>query len=371
MLSTGEASGDAYGAELVTQLRRILGDRMPEVAALGGKRLAAVGVSMLGDTSRWGSIGIAQALAQVPIIAGSYARLKRHLRSGRPGLFVPIDFGYANIRLARHAKRLGWRVLYFVPPGSWRRDRQGRDLPAVTDAVVTPFPWSAEILTGMGANAHWFGHPIKQIVAATRDRYERPGERKFLAVLPGSRRHELDANLPLLAKVLRDWPGPALFGVAPSLNADDLRERWLSLTGRADMFGIEGSAAVLAQARAGLICSGTATLEAALCGCPMVVFYELTPSMRREVKLIRFKRPRFVSLPNILLDRTAVPEFACGVPLDPVAIRADLESIWSDSPERAAQLESLRELDELLGPADAITKTAELAAKMLGPDRSP
>ncbi|RYG19321.1 hypothetical protein EON82_21605, partial [bacterium] len=161
-VSTGEASGDAYGAALVGELRA-RGEAGP-YEGLGGTRMRDQDVDLLADSSHWGAITISQSLPLVRRVMGSYYRAKRALSAGQPGLFVPIDFGYVNIRLARHAKARGWKVLYFVPPGSWRRHKQGKDLPAVTDAIVTPFSWSAEILERMGANVRWFGHPIKSLL---------------------------------------------------------------------------------------------------------------------------------------------------------------------------------------------------------------
>jgi lipid-A-disaccharide synthase len=217
----------------------------------------------------------------------------------------------------------------------------------------------------MGAHAFWFGHPLKQVLAPALASIDPAKPRERLAVLPGSRTHEIDSNLPLLAKVLQGWPSEVEFAIAPGLDAVGLASRWSDLTGRQDLFTRGDSAGVLLRARAGLVCSGTATLEAALCQCPMVVFYELTPSMRREAKLIRYKRPRFISLPNIILQRESVPEHAQGEPLDPAILRADLDSIWQEGPERAAQLAAFDEINEMLGRSDAIARTAELGVSML------
>ena len=361
-ISTGEASGDAYAAALAGQIRLLDPDVTFE--GIGAAKSEAAGIRLVANARDWGAIGIVQALFRIPRIFGSYYRTKRHLAAGNPGLFVPIDFGYTNVRLARHAKNNGWKVLYFIPPGSWRRDKQGKDLPAVTDAIVTPFEWSAQILNGMGAHASWFGHPLKQIVSSRRGA---EFKRTRLAVLPGSRLHELEANLPLLAKVLEGWPGEAEFAVAPGLSAEELGVRWKSLSGREDVFTYDDTLGVLLRGRAGLVCSGTATLEAALCGCPMVVFYELTPSMRREVKVIRMKRPKFIALPNILLDRTVVPEYVSMSALDPVVLRGELDGIWEDSAARSAQLEAFGQIEGLVGGDDGITRTAALALSMIAP----
>jgi len=358
LLSAGEASGDAYAAALVRHARPLL----PEAqwGALGGSKLRAEGVPLWEDTSRWGAIGVVQSLRVAPLAALGFLRTVRRLREGEPGVLVPIDFGFFNVRLAQRAKRHGWRVLYFIPPGCWRRDRGGAGLRGLVDAVSTPFAWSAENLWRDGLDAHWFGHPLRQLVVEASRAAQARGER--LAVLPGSRLHELEANLPALAEALRDWPTAIEFAVAPTLEAREVEGRWRRLSGRAgDAFPTHGAAASLLGCRAAVVCSGTATLEAALCGCPMVVMYRLSRLMALEARLLRLS-VRHISLPNILLQREAVPELV-HTGATPEAIRAQAEAVWN-GPAREAQLASFAELEELLGPPDGISRTAELLATL-------
>lgn len=385
MLAAGEASGDAYAAALVEELRKTGGDFTFE--GIGGSRLRKAIGPLIADSSTWGAIGIAQSLLVAPRAIRGARRAFRCMRTGKPGLFIGIDFGFFNIRVCRYAKNHGWKVLYFMPPSSYHRERQGRDLPAITDEVVTPFPWSADILRGIGANVHFFGHPLKQLIAQSG---VAPVRGQTLAVLPGSRSHEFTRNLPLVASLLRgskaDWTGGLKsgvihenislpsepldavleFAVAPNLDVADLKARWNEVApGRKDIFTQGDVYGVLGRARAGIICSGTATLEAALMGCPHVVIYRVTKAMAREAKLIRFKLPKFIALPNIVLDRQVVPEFV-GLDIDPGAVRAVLDPLLLDGPERDAQLAAFQEIAQILGPEDAITKTAQLIGEGLG-----
>ena len=354
-LSAGEASGDAYGAALVAEFSR-RGEEGP-FEGLGGPRMRAGGVALVADSSQWGAITIAQSLPLVRRVFGAYFRAKRALATGKPGLFVPIDFGYVNVRLARHARRRGWRVLYFVPPGSWRRHKQGKDLPAVAHRIVTPFSWSAEILAGMGAEARWFGHPIKSLM----ERGDAPAApRETLALLPGSRAHEIAANLPVLAEAFRDWPRPIEFALAPTADVGAVRALWPR---EGDAFTVGDTLGALRRARAAVVCSGTATLEAALLRVPMAVVYQADDKMRREERILTrlglFRRPEYVALPNILLQRPSVPETIDRV--DPAALRAQVDALWEEGAARAAQLEDFEELDVLLGPSDAVAQAIEWA----------
>ena len=358
-VSAGEASGDAYGAALVHELGALRPSCVFE--AIGGRKLSEAGATLVADSSHWGAIGIWQSFLVALSALGAYYRVKRRLARGNAGLFVAIDFGYMNVRLCRHAKGHGWKVLYFVPPASWRRDRQGADLPALTDAIVTPFPWSAEILKRMGADAHWFGHPIKQLLRDAPSQIRGHG----IAVLPGSRTHEIDNNLPLIAQSV---DGPVEFALAPSVDRDAFVARWRRLRPDAseDLFTVADTPGVLRRARAAIVCSGTATLEAALSRTTMVVIYRASRAMEIEEKIIRFKRPKFISLPNIVLDRLAVPELI-QEGATPETLRAALKPLLEDSPERASQLEAFEELDSILGADDAITKAAQIAIGLTTP----
>lgn len=332
---------------------------------IGGRAMDAAGVRLHADSSKWGAISIVQSLSVVPSAIEGYHDAKRQLSVGTPGLFIPIDFGYANIRLARHAKRHGWRVLYFVPPGSWRRDRQGKDLPPLTDAIVTPFEWSATLLTEMGAKAYWFGHPIKQLLGEKLA--PAPAEeRTTVAVLPGSRTHELSENLPVIAQAVADLPAVLEFALAPTVDVEAFKTRWshLAPARKHDKFTRNDTPGVVGRARAGIVCSGTATLEAALTGCPMVVIYRVSRAMEIEAKVIGFKRPKYIALPNILLDRTVVPELVQDE-ATPQAIRSSLNDLIGETDVRQAQLDAFAELNSLLGEAQAITKTAELALSIM------
>jgi lipid-A-disaccharide synthase len=382
-LSAGEASGDAYAAALVEALRA---DDLT-FEGVGGNRLRAAIGELVADSSTWGAISIVQSLGVAPRAVKGAIKARRQLKKGRPGLLIAIDFGFFNIRLCRWAKKAGWKVLYFMPPSSWRRDRQGKDLPAITDAVVTPFPWSAEILRANGANAHFFGHPLRQLIGERRSEVERVEGQ--IAVLAGSRSHELERNLPMIADFAKSSPGgwksahsggamrdtitPAQsaienrleFAVSPNIDLEHFRSTWESLApGRADVFTQNDTYGVLGRADAAIVCSGTATLEAALMRCPHVVVYRVTPAMAREAKLIGFKMPKYISLPNIVLDRELVPELV-GLEIHPSSIRAKLEPLLKPGIERQAQIKGFQEIEEILGPPTAISMTANLVREMI------
>lgn len=356
--SAGEASGDAYAAELL----RALSARSSNVSAsaIGGRRSREAGAEIVADSSDWGAVGILESLKVVPRVFRGYLAAKRRLSRSDRGVFVPIDFGYLNIRLARQAKAAGWKVLYFIPPGSWRRTKQGADLPSVTDEIVTPFPWSAEILNEMGASAHFFGHPLKAMIG---DSQPVDLTRAGIAVLPGSRRHEIERNLEPIVEALRGEEGPFRVALASNVAEKTMADLWNRVVGLPAEFRRD-TYAVLRESEVGVICSGTATLEAAVCGCPMVVIYRGSKLMEWE---FRIRRPKFdaISLPNILLGRPLVPELIQH-DASPDRIRQELALLRKES-GRQAQIAGFTELRDLLGPSDCMERTADLLLPMATP----
>lgn len=354
LFSAGEASGDLYAASLARDLLRL--DPSISIGGVGGARFAQVATEpLIADSSKWGAMSIIQSVRNGFGVIPHYRAIKRVLRTTEPGVFVPIDFGFMNLKLCRVAKEVGWKVVYFVPPGSWRRDRQGADVPRLSDAVVTPFPWSYEILKQMGANVHFYGHPLKQI---HKELIETPFERSGLAILPGSRQSELEQLMPTLNRTVSEYDGKIQLPV-PMTFMNYASDHW-SRKQDAIQNGAETGTVMraLRTSKAGIICSGTATLEAALSQTPTVVVYRVSDLVMLELRLIRFKRPQFVSQPNILLQREVVPELI-QENFTVEKLKRTLDEIQTDAVIQK-QLAGFAEISDLLGGDDCITKSAEL-----------
>lgn len=357
-ISAGEPSGDVVGAELVHELRTL---GLHDIHAIGGPKLKSTGVPIAADSSSWASIGIVQAALAYPRIKRAIAPLFKQVRIQPPDLFIPIDFGYLNIRLARVAKESGSKVLYYMPPGSWRRTRQGKDLAGVTNKVATPFEWSAKILRENGCDAEWVGHPVMQMASTAEH-----SERALFALLPGSRQHEIALNIPLIARALSRMTIP---GLEPTLIAapgvtDQAIDRYWPTDFPKPRVWRDGTIGALMRSRAAIVCSGTATLEAAVCDVPHVVIYQVTALMGLAQWYFVRKNIKFIAMPSILLDKPVVPELIArrGTP---TLVAESAQRLVADCPERSQQLADFAEVRRLLGPADSISRTATIAAQML------
>ncbi len=358
VIVSGEASGDLYGADVAQHLKARLPD--VEVYGIGGTRMAAAGVRLIADSRHWGAIGIVESLKVAPKVALAFQRVKRFLSATRPDLIILIDFGAFNVPLCRWAKAQQMRVVYYMPPGSWRRERQGADVPQCAALILTPFEWSAAQLRAMGARAQWVPHPLLRLAhpSETKEAFsERLGldpYRPIVALLPGSRRHEVRALTPLYARVADSVytlmpEAQFVISVAPHFNPDWVHSLWSD--GSRQWIPTETRSVwnLLAHADAAIVCSGTATLEAALLRTPMLIVYRGDWLMNLEYRLRRRRlQLRWIGLPNLILQRDVCPEFIQET-ASPETLTRALIPLLRDESARQAQLQAFTEIRQALG----------------------
>ena len=403
VLSAGEASGDVNGACLVAELKRL----RPDLAfwGAGGPKMRDAGVDISLDMTGGGTIGLCATMKSLRVMLSKYLIFRRKLLRRPPDLFIPIDFGAFNLRLAQVLRRRGVPVVYYFPPSSWRRrPRNAAKLLAAGGKVITPFAWSAESLCAAGLDARWVGHPIVDIAKPTVDRAAFLRELGLdeslpvIGLLPGSRGHELAEHLPPMigcAEIIsRELPG-AQFVVAVVGSGQWVRDR-IDAAARRDLTptlsykeretggsSCEERAGVRAGVRsvvrvvenrtydAMAACevliskSGTATLEAAVIGTPMVIVYRGTPVMRLEYRLRKGELEDFIGMPNIVADRGVCPEL---INEDVTAEKmADIAlSILRDEGTLARMRESLAEVRRSLGEPGAVERAARVVLEMGG-----
>ena len=255
----GEPSGDRQGAALIAALRAKLAPREVEVWGIGGHFLREAGAVLRHDSDPWAAIGVADTLAKIPHMLWVLEDMKRALRRRPPDALIVIDAGAFNVPLARWVKAHKiCPVFYYFPPGSWRRQQKKSTLAAATDRIVTPFPWSEAALRAGGADAHFAGHPLLDLVhptLAADEFYERFGldpHRPLVALLPGSRQGEIRQILPALlgaaGEITRRIPGVQFALALPSSRSRPLAE---ALIRREQRAGGQASGLHLLMAQAG------------------------------------------------------------------------------------------------------------------------
>jgi lipid-A-disaccharide synthase len=358
-LSTGEASGDMLAAALVTAIRELVPDAT--FGGIGSERMEAAGVTLTTRTTGWSSMGPLEALMRIAPLALVALRHTFWLRRSPWDLIVLIDFGAFNLRLAGYLRSVGYRapILYLIPPGAWIDSPKVARLVARRAVALTAFAHQRDFYRSLGLEIAYFGHPLVSLVAPREPRPVAPADGGTIALLPGSRRGEIERHMPALlaaGRALRERRPNARFVVsAADGEADALVRRALAVTPLEGIEIVRGARPALDAADAAWIASGTAVLEAALREVPCVALYIIAEAQVPIAK--RMWRLKYATLPNILLDREAVPELLQH-DATPDRLARALEALLAD-PE--SQLRELRALRAELGPPDALARCAEFA----------
>lgn len=359
----GETSGDLHAGNFLAALRGL----RPDVTAwaVGGEALRAAGAEIVFPSEAIAAMGLLETLGKLPAVLRVRRAVLEGFASRRPDVFVPVDFGGLNLRLAAAAHRLGIPVVYYVPPKVWAwGERRAERLREAVDEALVILPFEEEFLRARGVAASYVGSPVLDHLGPRR--FE--AEPLTVGLLPGSREGEVSRILPVLLGAARrlaaDRPGlrfllPRAPGLPPGavegpLRASGVAAEVLAGAGRAQE--------VMERARLCLVASGTATLECAAVGTPMVVVYRLSALTYALGK--RLVKVPFVALPNLIAGRSVVPEL---LQTSPDAVAEAAESLLADGPLRAAALAGLAEVRERLGPAGASLRAAERVAARLPP----
>ena len=382
-ICAGEASGDLNGAHLAAALIQFLPDLT--VWGAGGPKMRAAGVQLVETMTGGGTIGISETFKALPATAAKYLRLRRELLRRRPDLFVPIDYGAFNTRLAQIARKNGIGVVYYFPPSSWRKEpTNAAKLLACGGKVITPFPWSADFLGSKGVDARFVGHPLVDIVKPDRDKSEFLRELDLsdslptIGLLPGSRAHELREHLaPMIgcAEIIHRELGGTQFVMAVTGRADDIRRRVRAASDSdADFPAIRvvenRTYDCMTHSDFLIAKSGTATLEAAILGTPMVIVYRGTPVMRLEYRLRKSELGDHIGMPNIVAGCGICPEL---LNEDVTAEKiADIAlGLLRDEARLAEMKVSLAEVRKQLGDSGAVERAARTLLEMGGIPSTP
>jgi lipid-A-disaccharide synthase len=366
LLVAGEASGDLHGAALVRALERRVPD--VEVSGIGGEHLRGAGMKVLVDAGSVATMGFTETFGMIGRLYRAYRLLVRFLDEQRPDLVVLIDYPEFNLLLARQAKRRAIPVFYFIAPQvwAWRRWRIEKIRRRV-DRLGVVFPFEPSLYNNGRRLAEFIGHPLLDVVRADRPRAETlercglRGDRPTVALLPGSRRKELRALVrPMCeaAEILAGGGWQAVLALAPGLTAADV---CAALDGREPRFPVVGGDTynLVAASDAAIVASGTATLETALLGCPMVIVYRLSALSHWLAR--RLVQVDWIGMPNILLGRTVFPELI-QKEATPEAMAEGVRGLAARREELHATLVALR---ARLGEPGAAGRAADLALELV------
>ena len=377
-LSAGEHSGDMHAANLA----RALWAKEPDVElfGMGGPLMRAAGVKLILDPTARSTIGFVEALRSL----GRYRKMLRTvvdwLAEHRPAVVVWVDFGGFNLALAKECLRLGIPVVCVFSPSAWAYGRKRALLMAerVTElAAVLPF--EAEFYRSFGLRSTFVGHPLLDIVQPRieptmfREEMGFDADARILALLPGSRRQEIERLLPIMLSavtpLIADDQSLRLVLPRASSIPRQLIEGIIQ-RGNLELRMTEGrSYDVLAASTAAIVASGTATLETAIIGTPMVSIYAVSPLSFRIYQSLRNPadrgKPVSSALPNLVLGREVVPELLQDQ-LSAIVLTRVVKRILDDGDYRRTMTEGLAAVRQALGDPGAIRRVAEIILRVAG-----
>jgi lipid-A-disaccharide synthase len=367
LLSAGEASGDMYASRLAITLQQ-RGD--VQLFGMGGPQMRAAGVEIVVDYAEVSVVGITEVVKKLPSLRRAMRRLVDEAQRRQPPLAILTDFPGFHLRLARKLSPLGIRNIYYICPQfwAWRPWRANLVRRRFAQALCI-FPFEEKFYRDAGVAVEFIGHPLVGNVKASLSRAEFCAEnglntdKPIVTILPGSRRGEIEYHGAVLAQALAQLKRAipevqAVVAVAPGVNRTELEASFGSVDAVRFVPGATYNA--LAAADLAIVSSGTATVEAALLGKPMIVIYRLSPLTAQLAKPL--VRTRFFSMVNLIAGREVVPELIQD-DFTPIRVASEAVSLLSASKESLEKLEAMRqglaEVTRLLGPPGAVERAGD------------
>lgn len=370
MLVVGEASGDIHGAGLVDALWKR--DPTLKIFGVAGERLQQTRFETLFSVSRLTGMGLVELAGNFKNLWQAYRLLRRALRERRPSLVVLIDFPEFNLRLAKLARQLALPVLYYVSPQvwAWRRQRV-RQIERWVDRMAVVFPFEVPFYRQHGVDVSFVGHPLLEDIHVNESRETVLGRlsldpaKPTIALLPGSRRREVEYHLPVMlqaaARLQRESAVQFLFVRAATVDRAMIETELKRASVRIPIVEDNRYDAVNASDLA-WVASGTATLEAALLLKPMIVVYRLAVLTYLIARWL--VKVDHVAMVNLIADKRVVPEL---IQSEFNADRLIEESrlLLNDRERYRSVVDELSRLREKLGSPGAAERVADLAFSMM------
>ena len=368
LISAGEASSDMYAARLATALRERMGAKF---FGMGGPRMREAGVELIADYHEVAVVGITEVLHKIPAVIGVQNRLAREAAKRSAPLAILVDSPGTHLGVARRLKKDKIPVGYFIGPQVWAwRAGRVRVVKRLVQRMVVIFPFEEKIYQDAGVPVNFVGHPLVDTVRPTMSRAEFATQngldagRPILTILPGSRPNEIAQNYPRVIaaceRIAQTGNVQFVHAAAHGLSAEFFAR--YAKPGIAIKRVENATYNALATADCAIVASGTATVEAALLGTPMVVVYRVAPVTASILR--RMIRTPFIAMVNLIAGRLVAPELIQD-DFTPESVAREVRRLLDSPNARAEARAGLEEVRAKLGPGGAIERAADIFAGMM------
>ena len=372
LLIAGEVSGDMHAAGLVREVLK----KNPQIHffGVGGDELRATGMEILFDVRDMAVMGLVEVVRRYGFFKKVFAELLRLAQERKPDAVVLVDYPGFNLRFAEKVRALGIKVVYYVCPQvwAWHRSRIPK-MARIVDRLIVIFPFEPAVFKQTALKVDFVGHPLVDVAekALAEPLKDLPwNARTHIALLPGSRHQEVDRILPPMlsaaALLEKKIPNVGFIIASPSDEIAIKVRKILSTHSNPPAHGeivVGETRQVLRQAHAAMVASGTATIETALMGCPMIVVYKTSPITYFFGRLL-VQVPN-IGMVNVVAGRTLCPELIQDA-ATPEALASALSPLIEDTPERRTMRTGLDEVRRLLGQGGAAERAAGVLLEELG-----
>jgi len=375
MIAAGEVSGDIHAAYLVRELKKIKSNIY--FLGMGSEKLLAEGVDIKIDLSKRGTIGIFEALPNALPVYLAYKKMVALMKAEKPNLLILVDSQGVNMPLAKAAKKLGIKTIYYIAPQEWLwgTAKGVKKVAKTLDLIVSIFEKEHETYKQADGNSVYFGHPLLDIVKPTMSRNEARKslcvgecdveirkEAPIIALCPGSRTQEIEGLLPILLKageLIKKEISKAEF-IIPAASTEMIKKIFKYIGDDFRPKAVIGQTYDILNAADLAICaSGTINLEASILGTPNIMVYKLSPLTYLVGKYVLKigEKLKYFSMPNLLLDERAIPELVMER-AEPKTISQEALSIILNKERQNKMKASFDKLRVKLGQPGVIGKVA-------------
>jgi lipid-A-disaccharide synthase len=380
MLSAAEVSGDVHGAALAQALKDLSKD--VTLFGMGGEMMAAAGVDIKLDITDKSSIGISEAVKHIPSHIRSLRSLVDMMKAEKPDALILIDAQGFHMPLARKARKLGIRTIYYIAPQEWLWGTK-RGLKKVTstiDLIVAIFEKEYVAYKGAGGNVIYEGHPIIDIAKPSYTKAEFKmaagveGEAPFIGIFPGSRKQEIEKLLPLMLDALELIKGKMgkvnpILGLASSKFKAEVEK--MVEEKKINISIIEGGTYdALSACDVSIAASGTILLEATALQAPVIMTYKLSPFSEFIAKFVfRInRRLPYYAMPNILANRKIIPEYVLEK-AKPENLASEAVSLLADPEKIKLMKAGMKQLAGTLGKPGVVARVAKQILSFLSDNK--